>query len=136
MPSQPRALWWLSIGQDDVDGALVLTVAGRIGHSAAGELRRVLAAVLDSGCRHVIVDLTDVDYVSGAALLAVDSTAGRLRATGGELVLCGLTHPVRSTLQIAGWLDRFPIEPTREGAIARCRRSTEDRGSGIGPEAS
>jgi anti-anti-sigma factor len=136
MPSQPRALWGLSTGQDDLDAALVLTVAGRLGHSAAGELHRVLAAVLDSGCRHVIVDLKDVDYVSGAALLAVDATAGRLRAAGGELVLCGLTHPVRSTLRIAGWLERFSIEPTRERAIARYRGSTEDRGSGFGPEAS
>jgi stage II sporulation protein AA (anti-sigma F factor antagonist) len=136
MPSRPRALWGLSIGQDDLDATLVLTVAGRLGHSAAGELHRVLAGLLDSGCRHVIVDLKDVDYVSGAALLAVDSTAGRLRAAGGELVLCGLTHPVRSTLQIARWLERFPIESTRERAIARCRRSTEDRGSGIGSEPS
>ncbi len=119
MPSNPRTVWELSIRQDDLDGTLVLTVTGRLGHSAAGELQRMLAAALDAGCRHVIVDLTAVDYLSGRALLTLDSTADRLRKGDGELVLCGLTHSVRSTLQIAGWLERFHIEPTRERAIAR-----------------
>jgi len=116
----PR-LWEVSIVQEDHDDTLVLTVAGRLGHLAADELHRVLAAAVDAGCRHVIVDLADVDYLSGRALVTVASAAERVRDSGGALVLCGLTHAVRSTLQIAGWLERFPIEATLERAVARCR---------------
>jgi anti-anti-sigma factor len=121
MPPNPRALWDLTIGRQDLDGTVVLTVSGRLGHSAAGELHRVLGAALDAGCRHVIVDLAGVDYLSGRALLTVAAAAERLRDSDGGLVLCALTHPVRSTLRIAGWLERFPVEPTRDRAIARCQ---------------
>ena len=43
----------------------------------------------------VIIDLSKVDYVSSAGLLALDAAAGRMHTAAGLLVLCGLTEPVR-----------------------------------------
>ena len=45
---------------------------------------------LDSGQAHLVLDLSGVDYVSSAALGALQTIAGRASAHGGKAVLCGI----------------------------------------------
>jgi anti-anti-sigma regulatory factor len=37
----------------------------------------------------------------------------------GEMVLCGLTEPVRMALELSGLLPLFVEEPARDAALAR-----------------
>ena len=48
-----------------------------------------------------------------------DAAAGE----GGHAILCGLSEPVRITLELAGVLDGVSIEDTRAAAIGRLKRS-------------
>lgn len=66
-----------------------------------------------------MVDLSGVDYVSSAAVLALDALASRLTAGGGSLVLCGLTEPVRYVCELAGLLPRVTVEQIRIDALQR-----------------
>jgi len=118
-PLKDCLVWRLTIDQQLQERTLVLLLEGRLGHVAGSELTRTLAAAIDAGTKNIVVDLTKIDYVSGRALSTVGAAADRLRAGGGQLVLCGVTEAVRVTLLVAGWLDRFPVETTRERAIAR-----------------
>ena len=117
--SNGRALWRVTIARDFQNGTVVLSPTGRLGHAAALDLHRAIEAGLEAGARHVVIDLTQVDYVSSRALLTADAVADRLRATNGLLILCGLNETVQVTLEVAGWIDRFAIEATRERALGR-----------------
>lgn len=78
-----------------------------------------LGQAITSGEHRLVVDFALVDYISGAGLQALDEAAGRLQALHRELVVCALGEPVRLAFDLAGFLPRFAIEPSRDTAITR-----------------
>lgn len=61
------------------------------------ELRQYSRSVPAGG--RVVVDLSSTQGLDGAALSALVTLYGRLRAEGGKLVLCGLNPRVREPLE-------------------------------------
>ena len=116
MPSQLR--WHLTIDRTDRDGVAVFTVAGRLGTLSSGDLIEALAAAIAAGARRIVLDLSGVDYSSSAGLLALEAVLGRLHMVGGEMLLCGVTEPVRIAFELAGLLSQFTETPSRDDALA------------------
>jgi len=87
--------------------------------ASSGGLIEAVVRAIDAGGRKVIIDLSKVDYVSSAGLLALDAASGRMHAAGGSLMLCGLTEPVRLALDLSGLLPHFSVESSRDVAVAR-----------------
>jgi stage II sporulation protein AA (anti-sigma F factor antagonist) len=118
--SAPRGLRWpLRIREVQSDSVVILEVAGRVGHASVDRLATALATITDRGVRGLVVDLAQVDYISSAGLEAIDRAATRLVALGGVLVLCALSESVRIAFDLGGILTRYPVESSRERAIAR-----------------
>jgi anti-sigma B factor antagonist len=111
--------WPLRIEEDRCDGVIVLTVTGRLGAASAVPFGAGLAEVLSRGNARVVIDLQGVDYISSAGLAALAAAASLCVRSQGTLVLCGLTDPVRIALDLGGLLAEFPVEPSREQAVAR-----------------
>jgi anti-anti-sigma factor len=99
------------------DGVLILAPAGRVDSTTAAALDDALRPASDE--RRLIVDLSGVEYMSSAGLRVLLVVAKRTRASAGQLVLCGLTDPVRQVFELAGFLPLFTVEPSRDRAIAR-----------------
>jgi anti-anti-sigma factor len=118
---QEGLVWRLSISCERPDDVALVTLAGRVGQLTSGRLTEVLMDAIASGDRRIVVDLANVDYMSSAGLLALEAVAARLATMGGDLVLCAMSKPVRRAFDLAGLLDQFPVEPSREAAIARLR---------------
>jgi anti-sigma B factor antagonist len=95
---------------------------GRLGVTSSSILTAEVAAAVSAGHFRLVIDLEGVDYVSSAGLVALSETRSRLGAHDGSLVLCHLPEPVRRAIELAGLLESFSIEPTRERAIASCRK--------------
>lgn len=88
------------------------TLHGRLDarHSAAA-----LAAVrtaLDDGARAVLLDLSDVSFISSSGLRDLIVLLRRVRAVGGELRLCALQPLVAEVFALTGFVQLFPIHPT------------------------
>jgi anti-anti-sigma factor len=111
--------WPLRINDARCDGALILTLAGRLGASSALSLGKVVSEAIGRGDIRLVIDLTEVDYVSSAGLKALEEAACLCTRAGGGLALCGLGEPVRIALALGGMLADFPVEPSRDRAIAR-----------------
>jgi anti-anti-sigma factor len=118
-----KSVWTLEIDRDVQEGVLVLGLRGRLGSASAGGLIDAVILGLDNGHRAILVDLEGVDYMSGAGLIAVDASAGRMRVAGGELVLCAACDPVRLVLEFGGLLADVPLEPSRNAGLERLKRS-------------
>ena len=119
MSRQDDVVWYLSIHSIDADGVPVLVIAGRVSGESSPALARALAVATDATSTGVVVDLSDVDYISSAGLHVIDAAAARLGAADRELVLCGLQDALQVAFALAGSLARVSVEPTREGAVAR-----------------
>jgi anti-anti-sigma regulatory factor len=46
-----------------------------------------------------------------------------MRDLRGQLVLCGMTGPVKQVFQLAGFLPLFRVEPTRDAALGAFTRA-------------
>ncbi len=111
----------MHIQQDRSDGVLVVAPVGRVDSTTSDTLEQALKAALDAGDRRLVVDLGGVDYISSVGLRVLLVAAKRLRGDQGTLVLCALGDAVRQVFDLAGFLPLFPVESTRDLAVARCR---------------
>ncbi len=81
----------------------VLSISGAVDAGAEGltRLTRVLDGLVDEGVRHLVVDLSDADFLISRALGQLLTTAVRLRNRGGEMIIAGATGSVAvSALQV------------------------------------
>lgn len=95
--------------------------------SVVGRVDAATCALLEGHCKRqmtehqrqsLVLDLTEVEYLSSAGLRAVLSLGKHALAAGGKLVLCGVKGPVREILSIAGFLNLFPVTDTVVHALA------------------
>jgi anti-anti-sigma factor len=115
----PSALrWQLTVAREDHGAVVVFLVRGRLGTLSAGDLIEALAGSIACGARRIVLDLSGVDYLSSAGLLALDAVLGRLHMVDGELVICGITEPVRIAFELSGLLAHFREAPSSADALA------------------
>jgi anti-sigma B factor antagonist len=106
-------------GNDDL---LIFAVEGALDTNSSGQLETTLAEHLERGGRQIILELTEMDYVSSMGLRVFLSTLKQLRATDGRLVLSGLNGEVREILDMAGFSPLFEIASSLEEARSRLVR--------------
>ena len=111
--------WSLCINEERRDGALVLALAGRLSATSAVSLDRAVSAAVGRGDARLVIDLGGVDYVSSGGLRALAAAASLCAEARGGLALCGLGEPVRIALDLGGMLADFPVESSRDQAVAR-----------------
>lgn len=132
-PPPSLRLWTLQITRESRAGIRILTVSGRIAAASAPVLANALAQELRTGSEGILLDLAGVDYVSSAGLRALTDAAREAGERRVGLALCGLSEPVRLAFDLAGMLDAFTIEPSREAAGRQSNgpsRGAGNRGSG------
>jgi anti-sigma B factor antagonist len=98
------------------EGLLILPV-GRIDSNTSSELEKSLVA--RGGEKHLVVDLSGVEYVSSAGLRVFLMLARKVKASGGKLALCGLPPSVKQVFDLAGFTALFAVEGTADQAFAR-----------------
>jgi anti-anti-sigma factor len=108
-------------GMDIIESAAGLAkVAGLRGRldtaTAPAAEARLLEMLADGGS--VVVDLTDVHYVSSAGLRVLLKAAKMARVAGGGFAVAGPQPPVREVLEISGFDKILAIHPTRDAAAA------------------
>jgi anti-anti-sigma factor len=105
--------WGLEISIEPVAGGIVLAPKGRIGSVTAPAFADALNAAL-AGSGRVIIDLTDVDYVSGPAVRTLQQSAATDR---GRTIVCGLQEAVGITLELGDALDGVLVMKDRAAAL-------------------
>src|SRR6185503_20318132 len=80
----------------------VIAFAGKLDSNTSPQAQQALEAILASGVRKIVVDFTELDYISSAGLRVLLGTAKRL-SSGGSLRLFGLNETVGEVFQISGF---------------------------------
>jgi serine/threonine-protein kinase RsbW len=97
--------------------AQIFELAGRldaVGSQAA--IARVYAAI-SAGARNVLLDLSQVTFMSSSGLRALLLVRKELLSQSGELRLCALKPQVQEVFTLTGFTQVFAIHPTREEAL-------------------
>lgn len=93
-----------------------LALGGRLDAVAAPELEQRVHAMMESGCRRVVVDLAGLEFVASAGLRVFLALAKLVKKAGGRLAFCKLTDPVMKIFQMSGCVDIFTVVETKEEA--------------------
>ena len=97
--------------------AQIFDLAGRLDAvSSQAAIARVYAAI-SAGARHVLLDMSQVTFLSSSGLRALLLVRKELLAQSGELRLCALKPQVREVFILTGFTQVFAIHSTREEAL-------------------
>jgi anti-sigma B factor antagonist len=78
---------------------------------------QTFSSLLDQGAQRIVVDFSDVPYISSAGLRVLLSTAKQLRAKGGELRVCALNDAVQEVFEISGFNTLLPVFVSTADAV-------------------
>ena len=98
---------------------LVLAVQGRMDTLTAPAFETECVKWLDQGEKRLVVDLSELEYISSAGLRSILSTAKKCKAQGGDIAFCALSGIVAEVFSVSGFGALLPVLETREQALAR-----------------
>ena len=108
----------MELKEEQVQGITVLQVTGRLDSTTSPALGERLSGILDGSKSRLLVDFSQLEYISSAGFRVLLQAAKRADANTAKLVLCGVSGKVRQLFDLGGFLDLFSITSTREEGIA------------------
>lgn len=86
----------------------VIKISGRIDSETVPDLRQALTSLTDSGRFILVLDMTDVSFVSSAGWwVLIDSQKTCKKNGRGEVVLAALADRIKSSLELVGMNEYF-----------------------------
>jgi anti-anti-sigma factor len=95
----------------------IVAVSGRIDAITAPDFEKSLDELISAGDRILLVNLSDLGYISSAGLRSILSSAKKLKTLSGEILFTGLQGPVEEVFQISGFKSIFKIFPSEADAL-------------------
>ena len=108
----------LELANRKLDHAEVVAAKGRLDQTTSCLLEARCGALLHSGCKCVVLDFRELQFLSSEGLRTLLGLSKRIHAGGGKLVFTGVRGPIRDMFDIAGFLDAFPVVDRVESDIA------------------
>jgi anti-anti-sigma factor len=95
---------------EEVRGRIVMSFSGSFDMKLAVDVESLLASVIDriETGRHLVVDLSDVNYISSTGIGALVTSLLHAQGKHVPFVVRNLTPKVRSVFEILGLLVFFP----------------------------
>lgn len=101
------------------DGVRCLGLSGRLDSNTSRELEQKLLPMVEEEGTSLLVDLTELKYISSAGLRVFLLAAKRAKKQQSKIVLAALNENVREVFDISGFSTLFTIASSpKEGASA------------------
>ncbi|GAB3128231.1 hypothetical protein GCM10027160_53590 [Streptomyces calidiresistens] len=99
-------------------GVAVVALAGEIDTWNLPTLREGLGVLPDGTVRHVVLDLSGVEFLESGGLSVMIELYRRLQKEGGALLLAAVPGWLRQVLDTTGLEQILPAHPDVPGALA------------------
>jgi anti-sigma B factor antagonist len=107
----------MNINVKTVERVTVVEIAGKIDGKTAPEVERRVSGLVQPGSR-IILDMTQVSYMSSAGLRMLVATYRQVFSGDGRIVLVGLGERIRDTMTVTGFMRYFAAYETVEAGLA------------------
>ncbi|HXS09938.1 MAG TPA: anti-sigma factor antagonist [Candidatus Krumholzibacteria bacterium] len=112
------------------DGITDVRVSGHLDSGSSGTLEKKLQDLITGGSTRIVVDLTDISYVSSGGWGIFVSEVKNLRNRGGDIVLSGMTSEVYDVYELLGFADVLRAFKTIADARAFLALPPDERRAG------
>lgn len=107
----------MDISEDRKADAVILALSGKLDATTAKTFEDRILGVINSGTQRLVVDLSQLDYVSSSGLRVFIIAAKRLQTVDGKIALCSMKDHVRHVFDLAGFSSMLSIYGSRDEAI-------------------
>jgi anti-sigma B factor antagonist/stage II sporulation protein AA (anti-sigma F factor antagonist) len=109
----------LDVSSRRYNDAVVATPAGRVDHASADALQQALApAMTDAGSAALVLDFTNVEYISSVGLRVLMMASKQLRGREARIAVAALQPVVREIFEIARFQHVVEVFPSVRDALA------------------
>ena len=108
----------LELDLRQVDSASVLRVSGSAGMAEAEKLRVELEQLVAAKAPVIILDVSDMDFISSTGLAVIVSAEVQVKGHNGKLAMAHPTPAVRQLLETTRLTEVIPIYSSVDEAVA------------------
>jgi phosphoserine phosphatase RsbU/P len=102
---------------------VIVTPQDRFDTNSAPEVERVLVDHIERGEKQLLLDLSNISYISSIGLRVILKAVMAMIRTGGRMVLCGGNDQVRTVLQLSGAMIMSLYAATLDEAISKIQEA-------------
>jgi len=100
------------------DTALILKPNGRVDGQNALDFQSAIDSTIGDSSLAVILDLSELDYISSAGLRVILLLAKTLRSRSVQFSMCAISDSVKEVFEISGFGKIIATHDSREEALA------------------
>lgn len=97
----------MNVTLQEQDGNMVAILAGSLDTAAAAETEKAMSPLNDVQGKNIIIDCTDLAYISSAGLRIFLGILQNTQAKGGHVYIKGIKDAVRGVFVITGFSNIF-----------------------------
>jgi anti-anti-sigma factor len=102
----------------EVNEVNVMSFEGNLDTNTAPKAQEQIDQLIDGGPSKFLINFDNLNYISSAGLRVLLATAKKLKATNGDLKICGLNKTVQEVFDISGFSSILSVVATEEDALA------------------
>ena len=99
------------------DGVSILKINGRIDASNSSQIHEKIMEVIEEGRHKIIIDFSEVNYISSAGLRVLIYTSKAILKESGSFSICSVNKNVEKIFQISGLARMFNFHKNLESAL-------------------
>ena len=97
---------------------LIAMVEDRVDGTNASAFQQSLESAIEENDSVVILDCTDLSYISSAGLRVILLTARALQRQNSKFGICSLSTSIREVFEISGFDKIIPVHASRSDALS------------------
>ena len=98
---------------------VVARTKGQLDTRTTQEFKKVLLELIDNGARNIILDFSELHFITSAGLSCILVLLKRMEVEEGELSLAAPKEQVKKVLDISGLCSCMPVFDTLAAAVAK-----------------
>jgi len=107
----------MEITHTEQDGIMIIAMSGQLNPATAPEAEKTINEIIAGGADRLLFDFGQLTYLSSGGLRVILTSAKKMEATGGRMVLCAMQDYVKEIFEISGFTSFMPIEDSVESGL-------------------
>jgi len=107
----------VEVSEKRQDGVMILALKGRLDSNTSGDFEKRLLGMVQEGEHRLVLDFSDLDYISSAGLRVLLKAVKELKRSDGRLVVCAVKDYIREIFSLSGFLSFLPTHTTLEESL-------------------
>ena len=103
------------------DQTMVINPGKVIDNNNAHEMVDVISEIQGKGYKYIILDMSEMEFISSAGVGSILGTIEISREAGGDIIICNASENIIHIFDVLDLTDYLTVKDSRETALANCQ---------------